>query len=319
MAMNVRKKMSPESTLYINDIDASTCKRFKKEYNFLGSIDIVPTAREAAEHSDVVISIVPEGMDVRAVYLDQKNGVLAARRNQNRLMLECSTIDVDTTKAVGRRLMDVGSGLYIDAPVSGGVPAAEKGTLSVLIGHSPPSGSVDSLHLSNTLSMVGSPSKLFYLHNLGAGLAAKIANNYLSGTILLATAEAFAMGVKHGLDPSELYSVIKNSTGQSWMCDHVLPIPNVQTEYWVPSNSGYKPGFKTQMMLKDLGLGIQSAKQVGIEPCMALAAMGIWENAAVDEKCKDRDGSSIYLHIGGMLPKGYEDRGKKKEDGSWNF
>jgi 3-hydroxyisobutyrate dehydrogenase-like beta-hydroxyacid dehydrogenase len=190
----------------------------------------------------------------------------------------------------------------------------------MLIGHPAPSDSFpSSQRLSNTLSMLGSPSKFFYLNTLGAGLTAKIANNYLSGTILLATAEALAMGVKHGLDPAALYSVIKNSTGQSWMCDHVFPIPNVQNEYWVPSNTGYRPGFKTQMMLKDLGLGIEGARQAGVEPSMALAAMKVWESAAEDERCRDRDGSSIYLHVGGVLPKGYEDKGKKKEDGTWDF
>lgn len=166
---------------------------------------------------------------------------------------------------------------------------------------------------------MGSSSKFFYLNSLGAGLTAKISNNYLSCTILLATAEALAMGVKHGLDPTALYQVIKNSTGQSWMCDHVMPIPGVQTEYWVPSNSGYRPGFKTQMMLKDLGLGIESAKQVGVAPSMAEAALGVWEKASRDERCRDRDGSSVYFHVGGVLPEGYEDKAKRKEDGSWDF
>jgi len=125
--------------------------------------------------------------------------------------------------------------------------------------------------------------------------------------------------VAHGLDPSDLYQVVKNSTGQSWMCDHVMPVPNVQNEYWVPSNSGYRPGFKTQMMLKDLNLRIESAKQVGVEPSMAAKALKVWERAAKDERCVDRDGSSIYLHLGGILPQGYEDKGKKRENGTWDF
>lgn len=190
----------------------------------------------------------------------------------------------------------------------------------MLVGHAAPSSSdPTSKRLENVLGMMGSPSKFFYLNTLGAGLTAKIANNYLSGTILLATAEALAIGIKQGLDPRALYSVIKNSTGQSWMCDHVMPIPNTQTEYWVPSNSGYRPGFKTQMMLKDLGLGIESGKQVGVEPSMAEAAMKVWEKAAKDERCRDRDGSSIYLHVGGVLPDGYQDVGKKEDDGTWTF
>lgn len=190
----------------------------------------------------------------------------------------------------------------------------------MLVGHAAPSDDDPvSQRLAHTLGLMGSPSKFFYLNKLGAGLTAKICNNYLSGTVLLATAEAIAIGVKHGIDPSALYQVIKNSTGQSWMCDHVAPVPNIQTEYWVPSNSGYRPGFKTQMMLKDLGLGIESGKSVGIEPSMAEAAMKVWERAAVDERCMDRDGSSVYLHIGGVLPDGYEDKAKRKDDGSWEF
>jgi 3-hydroxyisobutyrate dehydrogenase len=324
MAANIRKKINQSSTLYINDMNASACSRFKDQYSSYGPIEIVTTAREAAENAKVLISIVPGGDDVRKVYLDEADGVVAAKRDDERIMLECSTIDVNTTKEVGKKLQEAGIGIYIDAPVSGGVPAAEAGTLAMLIGHPSPPQTSTSLasrdsRLLTTVSMLGPQSKAFYLDTLGAGLTAKICNNYLSGTVLLATAEALAIGVSHGLDPAALYSVIKNSTGQSWMCDHVMPIPNVQTEYWVPSNTGYRPGFKTQMMLKDLGLGIESANQVGIRPSMAEQALQVWEGAAKDERCIDRDGSSIYLHIGGVLPKGYEDTGKKKEDGSWEF
>jgi 3-hydroxyisobutyrate dehydrogenase len=324
MAANIRKKINRKSTLYINDINASACTRFRDQYSSYGPIEIVSTAREAAENANVLISIVPGGDDVRKVYLDNKDGVIAAKKDEERIMLECSTIDVNTTKQVGQKLQNEGIGLYIDTPVSGGVPAAEAGTLAMLIGHppvgqAPTSSASRDFRLLATLSMLGPQSKSFYMDTLGAGLTAKICNNYLSGTILLATAEALAIGVSHGLDPAALYSVIKNSTGQSWMCDHVMPIPNVQSEYWVPSNSGYRPGFKTQMMLKDLGLGIESANQVGIRPSMAERALEVWEGAAKDEKCVDRDGSSVYLHIGGVLPKGYEDKGKKREDGSWEF
>lgn len=324
MASNIRCKMSPSATLYINDINISACTRFQSEYASYGPIEIVSSAREAAENAATLLSIVPAAVDVRKVYLDEETGVIAARNNSDRLLLECSTIDVQTTKEIGTALAAAQKGTYIDAPVSGGVPAAQAGTLATLIGHPAPSSSSSpasplSTRLSHTLSMLGPDSKRFYLSSLGAGLTAKIANNYLSGTILLATAEALALGVGHGLDPKDLYAVIRSSTGQSWMCDHVMPIPNVQTEYWVPSNSGYKPGFKTQMMIKDLGLGVESARQVGVKCSMAERAVQVWEEAAGDERCRDRDGSSIYLHVGGTLPEGHEDKGKKSENGSWEF
>ncbi|KAF2179695.1 3-hydroxyisobutyrate dehydrogenase-like protein [Zopfia rhizophila CBS 207.26] len=318
MAANIRKKIPSSSTLCVNDINASACERFQQEFGSLGPIKIVSSAREAAEDSKVVISIVPGVVDVKKVYLDEKNGVIAARADSERVSCECSTIDVKSTKEVGEALMKAGRGTYVDTPVSGGVPAAQRGDLSVLIGHKEPSDdNPNSRRLERVLGMIGSPSKFFYLHTLGAGLTAKISNNYLSGTILLATAEALAIGIKQGLDPSLLYQVIKNSTGQSWMCDHVMPVPNVLAH--VPSSSGYKPGFKTQMMIKDLGLGIEAGKQVGIRPLMAEAAMETWESASRDSQCYDRDGSSVYLHIGGPLPEGYEDKGKKKEDGTWEF
>jgi 3-hydroxyisobutyrate dehydrogenase-like beta-hydroxyacid dehydrogenase len=320
MAANIRQKIPSLSTLYINDIDASACARFKSQFSTYGPIKIVSTAREVAEHAKVLISIVPGGQDVRKVYLDAETGVIAAKQDEKRIMLECSTIDVESTKEVGKKLKEAGQGTYIDAPVSGGVPAAESGTLSMLIGHPPPDPSnPTSKNLQHVLEMLGSPSKFFYLHTLGAGLTAKIANNYLSGTILLATAEALAIGVAHGLSPTSLYEVIKNSTGQSWMLDHVCPILNVQKEYWVPSNSGYKPGLRTEMMLKDLGLGIESARQVSVVPSMAEKALEVWEKAAEDERCVGRDGSSIYLHVGGVLPEGHKDKGKRRENGSWAF
>lgn len=118
MAGNIRKKIPADATLYINDINSLSCERFRAEYSSHGPIEIVKTAREAAENARVLISIVPGGQDVKKVYLDEKDGVIAAKGDQERLMLEASTIDVESTKEVGRRLKDRGSGVYIDAPVS---------------------------------------------------------------------------------------------------------------------------------------------------------------------------------------------------------
>jgi 3-hydroxyisobutyrate dehydrogenase len=103
------------------------------------------------------------------------------------------------------------------------------------------------------------------------------------------------------------------------MLDHVTPIPNVQTEHWVPSNSGYKPGFRTEMMVKDLGLGVELAGSLGTRAAMGERAVEEWAKAGRDERCRGRDGSSIYLYVGGELPEGCEDRGRRGEDGEWVF
>lgn len=150
-------------------------------------------------------------------------------------------------------------------------------------------------HINHVLTMLGKPEKFFWCGKLGAGLAAKISNNYISCTFLLVIAEAMAMGIRSGIDPKLLQDVIHNSSGQSFMGDHVNPVPGVVPH--APSSNNWKLGFKTQMMIKDIGLGIDAAKQVGITPTMAEAAIEVWKRAAEDPRCIDRDGSSIWLHI----------------------
>lgn len=118
MASNIRQKIPSSSTLYINDINASACTRFKEQYSSHGPIEIVSTAREAAENARVLISIVPGGVDVKKVFLNEETGVVAAKKDEERIMLECSTIDVETTKEVGKKLKEGGWGTYIDTPVS---------------------------------------------------------------------------------------------------------------------------------------------------------------------------------------------------------
>jgi 3-hydroxyisobutyrate dehydrogenase len=118
MASNIRKKMPPSSTLYINDINALACSRFHDEHSKIGPIEIVSTAREAAENSQVVITIVPGAADVKKVYLDEETGVIAARKDAERVLCECSTIDVKSTREVGEALKERGLGVYVDTPVS---------------------------------------------------------------------------------------------------------------------------------------------------------------------------------------------------------
>lgn len=174
--------------------------------------------------------------------------------------------------------------IVADRISQGGVPGAETGTLSFLIGYREPTEEDDvSMRLERIMSMMGSQAKFFYCEKLGAGLAAKISNNYLSCSMLLAVAEAMAIGIKSGIDKKLLYQVIQNSTGQSWMCDHVQPVPGVVSH--APSSNGYRLGFKTQMMIKDLSLGVEAGHENGIPPTMAEAALRVFEKAAVDPQC----------------------------------
>ncbi|KAL3485853.1 NAD binding domain of 6-phosphogluconate dehydrogenase-domain-containing protein [Aspergillus germanicus] len=296
MARNIRKRMPPTATLYVYDVSRGVGERFCQEVRGIGRIGAVDSPREAAESSQTVISIVPGAKEVRQVYLDAKTGVIAAARNPDRLILECSTIDSQSSRDVAEKVLLAGAGTYVDTPVSGGVPAANQGTLSFLIGHSKPS-KTDSIsqRLETAVLMMGDPQKLFYCGALGAGLAAKISNNYLSCSILLAVAEAMAIGVRSGVDPKLLHEIIHNSTGQTFMADNVQPVPGVVPH--APSSNDYRLGFKTQMMIKDLSLAVQAGYATGIHPSVAEAALRVYEKAAMDPQCVDRDGSSVYLHL----------------------
>lgn len=118
MAMNIRKKIPPTSTLFITDVFRPSCEKFHSEFSSHGAIEIVDSAREVAERAGIIISIVPAAKDVRQVYQDAQTGIIAASPNPERLMLECSTIDAETAKDVGEELGKANAGVYIDAPVS---------------------------------------------------------------------------------------------------------------------------------------------------------------------------------------------------------
>ena len=120
MASNIRKKMPSKSTLYVYDVHRLSCERFVSKYGDIGPIVISRSVKEAAALSKVVISIVPTAQNVRQVYQDQQNGLVAAQADPERLILECSTIDSATTREIGEALKGSKHGHYVDAPVSVG-------------------------------------------------------------------------------------------------------------------------------------------------------------------------------------------------------
>lgn len=132
--------------------------------------------------------------------------------------------------------------------------------------------------------MMAHPDKVFFCGQLGNGAAAKISNNYLSSTFLLSIAEAFAIGIKNGLDKHVLANVIRASSGYSWMGENMHPVPDVIPK--APSSHGYKVGFRHELMVKDTTLGIEAAKKHGIEPRMANTAVRAYQKASTDARTK---------------------------------
>lgn len=120
MASNIRKKMPSTAVLYIYDVYRPSCERFQEVMKEVGSIVITDSPREAAENAGAVVSIVPGANEVRKVYLDEASGVISSKADSNRLILECSTIDSQSSREVGEALLAAGRGYYVDAPVSVG-------------------------------------------------------------------------------------------------------------------------------------------------------------------------------------------------------
>jgi 3-hydroxyisobutyrate dehydrogenase len=213
---------------------------------------VAASAAEAARHVDVVITMLPNSPDVEAVYLGPV-GVLEGSR-KGLTCVDMSTIDPAITRRVGERLAAVGARL-VDAPVSGGVPRAVEGTLTIMVGGE--EAAVEAVR--PILQTMG--QNVVHVGPLGSGEVAKICNNLLAGVSMIAVAEAFTIGMRAGVDPKILHQVIRTSSGNCWALEHNCPVPGLVPK--AASNHGFAPGFMTDLMAKDLSLARAAAREVG--------------------------------------------------------
>jgi len=201
-------------------------------------------AREAVTDCDVVITMLPAGEQLCALWLPAGQDLLAALP-EDTLVIDCSTIDVDSARLVGAAARARGL-RFIDAPVSGGVAGAAAGTLTFIVG----GDAADFEAAKPLLACMG--QNLFHAGPLGAGQIAKMCNNMLLAIHMAGTAEALALGVKEGLDPLVLSTIMSKSSGNNWSLERYNPWPGVMEH--VPASRGYQGGFMTRLMVKDLGL-----------------------------------------------------------------
>lgn len=222
------------------------------------------TANEALSGADVVITMLPAGKHVRSVYLE--GGVLAHAK-KGALLIDCSTIDIDSARAVHIAAEKAGFD-FLDAPVSGGVGGAEAGTLAFMCG-----GSADAFARAQpVLEKMG--KRIVHAGGAGAGQAAKICNNMLLAISMIGTCEAFVLGEKLGLDPQKLFDIMSAASGQCWSLTTYCPVPGpVPTS---PSNRDYTGGFATQLMLKDLKLAQAAAQSADAATPMGAEAAQLY-------------------------------------------
>ncbi len=223
---------------------------------------IVATAAAAVEGADVIVTMLPAGKHVLAVWSD-----LLPHVKKGAVMIDSSTIDVDSArKAHG--LAALHGALSLDAPVSGGVGGATAGTLTFMCGGD------DAAFAAARPALENMGKRIVHCGGAGAGQAAKVCNNMILGATMIATAEAFVLGEKLGLSHQALFDVVSTSSGQSWSTTSYCPVPGPVPA--APSSNGYKPGFASALMLKDLKLAQEAAISVGATTPMGATAAQIY-------------------------------------------
>lgn len=244
--------------------------------------------------------MLPEGKHVKTVYLGDE-GICSANI-ADKLLIDCSTIDTASFLEVKTHIATTSpTTSFYDAPVSGGVIGARKGTIAFFLGCAEDAPNIQSL--TELLSLMG--TKIIPCGGPSLGLAAKLSNNYLSGVIAIACSEAMDMGMRSGLDPRVLARVYAAGTAQNTICDRFCPVPGVYPE--APSSNGYKDGFKVQLMRKDFGLALEMARRVEARNVLGDAAFRTYEGASEDERCRDLDSRVVFRYLGGN--EGWRDEG----------
>jgi len=217
---------------------------------------------EAAASADIIVTMLPAGPQVRAVYLGP-NGIIANAK-KGALLIDCSTIDVETAQAVTAAAKAAGLEM-LDAPVSGGTIGAEAGTLTFMVGGE--GGSF--VRAKPILEAMG--RTIVHAGPSGAGQTAKICNNMMLAVAMIGVCEGFALAEKLGLPAQTLFDICKTSTSQSWAMTGYCPVPGPVPA--APSNRGYAAGFTAANMLKDLRLAQQAAgAAAAATPLGAIAA-----------------------------------------------
>ena len=235
------------------------------------------TAHEACAGAEAVVSMLPNGAIVKEVYFDEVIGKAPA----GAILLDCSTIDVATAREVIAVTEENGYQM-VDAPVSGGIAAANGGTLTFMVG-----GSDEAFARAQPI-LAAMGKAVIHAGAAGTGQAAKICNNMLLAIHMIGTCEAFAMAEKLGLDAQTFYDISSVSSGQCWSMTSYCPVPGVGPV--TPADNGYQGGFAAGLMLKDLRLAMEAAQAAGAKVAMGEHARAIYEAFAKDNAGTDFSG-----------------------------
>ena len=248
-------------TVHVYDVVAEN----KEALAQAGAI-VAPSLVELTEQADVIITSVQTGDQVSAICFSH-DGIFSHSK-QDLLYIDCSSIDLNTTYALHKEAHKFRI-CMLDAPVSGGVAAAEAATLTFMVGGS----EFDFQRAYPLLEAMG--KKIVHAGRAGSGQAAKICNNLLLAISMIGVSEAFTLAQKLGLDGKKFFEISSNASGQCWAMTSYCPVPGIIEN--VPANNQYQPGFMAKMMLKDLRLGQHAAESVNASIPLGALATELYE------------------------------------------
>ena len=240
---------------------------------------------------DIVITVLPEPRHVKDVFEKILSKPLGpTSMHVTRLFIDCSTIDVVSSREIAEQVHSTNAGVLVDAPMSGGVVGARAGTLTFMLGASSSGGLVD--RVKPILLHMG--KRAVHLGDQGTGLAGKLANNYLLAISNIATAEAMNLGIKLGLDPTALGDLINTSSGRCWSSEVNNPVKGISPG--APAERDFEGGFGIGLMKKDLRLAVEAAEKAGVKLELGPEATRIYGEveAADGRKGWGRDFSVVY-------------------------
>ncbi len=280
MATNLRK-----AGYKIKVFDISNEMLIQAKKSGLETIDNIDDL--ITEHVSTVITMLPEGKHCKQIYLGE-NGIIQKVSNKC-LLIDCSTIDIETSKKIGKAAEDKEI-LMIDAPVSGGVMGAQKATLNIMVG-----GSTKAFDRAfPILKVMG--KNIYHAGDIGSGNGAKICNNMSLGITMIAASESLMLAKRLNIDIKKVHEIMKNASGNSWPISVYPPLPGLIEG--TPSNNKYKAGFSAGMMNKDLKLANECAKNVKAFTPLGKMALDIYSKFC-EHGNESKDFSSISKVIGG--------------------
>jgi len=280
MAENLMKS---GKKIRVFDVSIKTIKIAKEK-----KLDVVKNLNELVT-TDVttVITMLPEGKHSKEVFLGD-NGIIN-KVSKDCLLIDCSTIDIQTSKEIGKKATEKGIKM-IDAPVSGGVMGAQKATLNIMVG-----GTKEAYDLALPLLKIMGKN-IFHAGDLGSGNGAKICNNMSLGIAMIAASESLMLAKRLNIDIKKVHEIMKNASGNSWPISVYPPLPGLIEG--TPSSNNYRPGFSAGMMNKDLKLANQCAKSVDADTPLGKMALEIYDKFC-KEGNEEKDFSAISKVIGG--------------------